>query len=449
MIGPIGPKEQNSFYCVDYREPNTPLLDLVVEGCERCIMLSAPPGSGRTTKLYTLMEQLKSIGYACAYVSFAHLAYNSEAQFWKELSQALSFNGTSVQFDSKPTFIEWLTINNKDYFGSDKVVLIFDDIDELLRSEKMCHQLFGALGIIKSKCGTTNCLSCCIAVCQHQSNEFFRSPFGTYEALMVPNFTQEQVNNLFIEFAADRELKWDPSISSDIYRRTAGHPSMVSFCALQVQAMVERGPEPFNYSKWMKFALMEMPLLLRTECEFFSRIQSTVTQAGSHMAKLLQGPQSCSEFKTYSIQPLKEAGVVIQEQFLYKISSPIVRTVIAEILTSQFYHHPNTAFPLKEDGRFNTSVIIRELLPFFCKKAMVSASSRGGNTMTSLVPSTSCYHIWCFFTLCSWVRERSGTVVGDVHRLRSTGNYLNVMTIKTYCATYRQRRIGSEQLRSV
>lgn len=424
LDGEITPNERNNYYYVDVRASNQLLLDMLAEGGLRFIMVRGPRGSAKSTRLLTLMEQLRGNGYACVYISLGHLSTTCEStRFWREFSQALSFDGNHPVFSSKMEFIQWLSMENKEAFGLKNVVLVVDDFQQLSNwDDTNRNELLGALGILKAQCGVTSCLSHCIAAGHLGTQkvlQIIESPFSQYEAISVPNFTEEEVSQLFSAFAEDRHLNWDDRISLDIYHRTAGFPNLVCFCGKQIQDIIEKNRAPFTYARWMDFVMKELSLLLRIEYAWFTDVIETSLQSEKttrFMIKLLLGSERLVLPEWLStIRLLASIGVVIQDKLECKIVSPIVRNFITEVITSQrMYSSPNEPFPMESSGSFRIVPMIIRLMHRFDQGTVDQVLNPSEDTGYPPIPCASFYHFECFAIISKWAKKCGGTVFSNV-----------------------------------
>ena len=277
MNGQIQPEERATCYYVDVTISNQPLLEILSEYPKKFIMFHAPRGSGKSTRVIALMEQLNKMDYVCLYATIQSIDvdHTNINQFWHEFGRELSITNwaerNAVNLNTTNDVTDWLSIDNKEFFGSDKVILIVDDFDKLYSAPTTLRdEILGVLRALKPQCGTTSCLwgfiavgPCSILKLTQQS----ASPFNISDAFLAQSFTEEQVINLFGEFFKDKFLgNWDQRIAEDIYERTSGHAGLVCFCGKQIQQQIERGEIEFTtYDRWIEFAAKELPLTLQTQ----------------------------------------------------------------------------------------------------------------------------------------------------------------------------------------
>lgn len=96
------------------------------------------------------------------------------------------------------------------------------------------------------------------------------SPFNVRDAIQVRWFTLSEVEQLFNDFAADRELAVDPAIPKDIHDLTAGyiilvsllsvfsscrHAGLVNLCG---RAMDGRWTGNLSYKSWLEYATFQL-----------------------------------------------------------------------------------------------------------------------------------------------------------------------------------------------
>lgn len=153
-------------------------------------------------------------------------------KFWISLSHSFEINGTSdIKFTGIKSASEFARFFMKDNCKK-RVVLFVDEYDVLYEADDDVRASFlGAIRGIKNAKDNYSLWSS-VAVgpfsILHLSSNKSMSPFNVKDPFQNPNFTKEQVQLLYRNFAHDYDFIIDPAIVEDIYTRTNGYVNFIT-----------------------------------------------------------------------------------------------------------------------------------------------------------------------------------------------------------------------------
>ncbi|CAG8648719.1 4353_t:CDS:2, partial [Cetraspora pellucida] len=218
-------EERPIVYFVDPTEQNAPLLESVHRG--EYIALHGPRASGKSTRVLQLQDQLNNKGFVCIYLSLEQISMNSVDKFWQTLGIHLKISvPKQIVFDNINSASDFDMAFKKDRWKN-PVVLLIDEFD----------MLYSATDDVRSSCLSTlrgiKTTKDCYAIksvfaigpfsiLHLNSNKLTTSPFNVNEPFQNPNFTLEQVQFLYKEFADEFKLTIDQEVIEDIYMQTNG-----------------------------------------------------------------------------------------------------------------------------------------------------------------------------------------------------------------------------------
>ena len=253
---------------MDISASNQKLID-TVESARGFYLLHAPRGSGKSTRMQRLKEQLIAKGFACFDVDLQSVDLDANSTidgFWKEFASALSSYNlypSSAPISSAATFRTWLSDPTNFIFKTasvpetPKVVLIIDEFDKLYQASQAVKD--GFLGALRSLRQEPGCLWAVLGVGPYSIltlTSETSTPFTATEAIQISSFTKEEVFQLFTEFAASRLITLPNELIEDIYERTAGHAGLVCYCGKMIEKTIDEGWQNKlnHYEAWLAYA---------------------------------------------------------------------------------------------------------------------------------------------------------------------------------------------------
>ncbi|CAJ0913355.1 16617_t:CDS:2 [Entrophospora sp. SA101] len=223
--GAIEPSIVHSVYFVNPTEESRPLLEKIHEG--QFVALHGARASGKSTRVHQIQKQLNNEGYICIYVSLEQINIKSVDNFWETF-------GTQIHLDASK-YIKFNSIKSANDFNivfqkskcENRVVIFIDEFDMLYNATE--DVLSSCLNTIRGIKGTKkNCAIWSVvaigpfSILYLNSNNLTTSPFNVNESFQNPNFTLEQVQFLYKQFADEFKLTIDHEVIDDMYAQTNG-----------------------------------------------------------------------------------------------------------------------------------------------------------------------------------------------------------------------------------
>ncbi|CAI2200524.1 7512_t:CDS:2, partial [Funneliformis geosporum] len=254
--GAIRKVQRDFVYFVD--PLSVPLLNKIRNG--EFVALHGARASGKSTRVFRVMEQLEEEDYICLYVTLEMIGIESVEKFWS--SFGLNLIRTAPQH-----------IKNHIKSGSDfanlfstsgwkkRVVLFIDEYDTLdTANDDVKSSFLKVIRGIKARkdeyaIWSINAVGP-FSILHLSSKETTTSPFNVREPFQNPNFTLEQVQILFKEFADEERIIIDQEIVKDIYKRTNGHAGLVCLCGKAISLYLMKYLDEsltLDISTWLKF----------------------------------------------------------------------------------------------------------------------------------------------------------------------------------------------------
>ncbi|UZO08238.1 uncharacterized protein OCT59_028496 [Rhizophagus irregularis] len=412
-----------------YAEPegNESLLKMIK--LREYVALYGARASGKSTRVQHIRKPLKDNGFVCIYVSFEHINIKTEESFWRTLGAAIKRDARrNINFKSASVFgsysdlrinssTDFLEIFEKDNWNNN-VVLFIDEFDKL----KM----------------TT-------------------SPFNVNEPYRNPNFTLDQVQFLYNEFANDFNFIIDPEIIEDIYRRTSGHAGLVCLCGRSIQNNLIKDindeDKKLNFSIWSKFALSLLQVEILGYSTFNKMIDSLKKEDAKSAVGLLRSKflgfldyvQIYDEKERNLIQFLVAESALIRNEKTkneFKMSSALVDELIRRRVIPEVYMtSPVDAIPKKDDDSLDILKILQNAVQFFDKDIITNAFGRSFKSSRELyvnglkkkcVPRESVYDTELNRILVNWLVKRAGfEVTGQWHLIEDVEDAYSDIVITT------------------
>nr|CAG8471042.1 2575_t:CDS:2 [Entrophospora candida] len=211
--GVIEPSIVHSVYFVNPTEESRPLLEKIHEG--QFVTLHGARASGN--------------------VSLEQINIKSVDNFWETF-------GTQIHLDASK-YIKLNSIKSANDFNivfqkskwENRVVIFIDEFDMLYNATE--DVLSSCLNTIRGIKGTKKNYAIWsvfaigpFSILYLNSNNLTTSPFNVNEPFQNPNFTLEQVQFLYKQFADEFKLTIDHEVIDDIYMQTNGHAGLVCLC---------------------------------------------------------------------------------------------------------------------------------------------------------------------------------------------------------------------------
>ncbi|CAG8579540.1 8880_t:CDS:2 [Gigaspora rosea] len=331
-------EERSIVYFVDPTEQNAPLLESVHRG--EFVALHGSRTSGKSTRVLQLQDQLNSKDFVCIYASFEHVSMNNVDLFWQTLGMTLQRNAPelfgplkSLQIKSATDFLN--TFHRTQWKSLDTVIL-FDEFGMLYNAT--------------------------------EDNNLTTSPFNVNEPFQNPNFTLEQVQFIYKEFANEYELTIDQEVIEDIYIQTNGHAGLVCLCgrAIYRKLLPEIGVH-LSYASWQRFATF---LLGNAILEYLLNENSVDAMKLLRFDFLANfDPALVTGNKRNLALFLTAEGVLVpgDNDGTFKISSPFVRwMILQQIIPHVFQTSPKVDVPYHPStGTLDIFEVLKQVIRVF------------------------------------------------------------------------------------
>ncbi|CAG8707060.1 8204_t:CDS:2 [Rhizophagus irregularis] len=211
-------------YFVDPLELSEPLLNNIRKG--EFMTLHGVRATGKTTRVFRVMEQFEEEGYLCLFFSFKRSQVpDSKILFWTTFSDYLVRTAPEHIEDQIKSSNDFVNLFSKRW--EKKVILFIDEYDIMYRANNETISSFlRIVRNIKARKEGYAIWSINIvdpSILHLSSKEVTTSPFNVYRPFQNPNFTQEQVQFLFKEYANEERIIINQEVIKDIYMRTNGH----------------------------------------------------------------------------------------------------------------------------------------------------------------------------------------------------------------------------------
>lgn len=305
--------------------------------------------------------------------------HDSGDKFWQEFYEELlrqnSIASTQRSVTSMFEFLCWLEEN----FQPDaKLVLIVDDFDVLNQTSPSLRQQFLSM-LLAARGFRQGYVRGLIAVGTFHLLKLTyssRFPFHFSAKFKCPNFSEQQVVDLFEEFAEAQGLEnWDERIARDIQQRTDGHAGLVCFCGKKIQ---QSNPRIDTYDRWINYASTMLPADVRAEYVPVQQALHTVL-ADSTVVTYLSSALSSAMLRSQFIEqipPLLVGEGLLAELSIggyeyRRISSPLIRALLlSAVSTMNIRDAPAEALPV------HSSVAVYDVLKLCLKHFNANEMSR-------------------------------------------------------------------------
>ncbi|RUS14169.1 hypothetical protein BC937DRAFT_94240, partial [Endogone sp. FLAS-F59071] len=202
------------------------------------------------------------------------------------------------------------------------------------------------------------------------------SPFNAVENFRNVSLTKEQVQELFQEFASDRDITIDPEVVDDIFLLTNGHAGLVNVCGEAIDTeLLPLEDGNLHLDCWQHFSIT---LLRRKTMAYgtFQRMVNSLTEDSPKRREAINFLRSfflgnfdeyvpVSANEKHLAEYLAAQGVLHPDQIdatSFKISSPLIDSLIRQcVIPHLFPSCPNTSSP-KKGGRAGGDLDVLEIL---------------------------------------------------------------------------------------
>ncbi|KAF9172172.1 hypothetical protein BGX20_006216 [Mortierella sp. AD010] len=377
----ILPRERSSVYFVDPAEieKNRELLENIHDG--KFVLMHGARASGKSTRVWRVMEQLQLSGYFCIYITFTGISVTDVNTLWSGIGDAVSgalcdyfgpggslqTNVTVPDIQTTTDFLKicrrqnelWKILAKKRKEQGDSeamgdttqpfIVIFMDEFDAIVHAGDITvrDNFLGILHAIKTSgdmyavksivgVGTFNILKL-------NTDSRLLSPFNVTNAFNNPNFTSEQVKTIFKEFAVEYELEIADEVIEDIFLNTNGHPGLVNLCGRTIQAKFNDRKNPqrnkLSFPKWKIFSGGPLGEQISKYNTFDKMITSLRKESSRKAVDLLRG-YFLGRYEDIALvreMDVELAGFLVSEGVLspvedktktFRVSSPFVDSLV-------------------------------------------------------------------------------------------------------------------------
>ncbi|CAI2183140.1 1517_t:CDS:2, partial [Funneliformis geosporum] len=201
-------KERSMVYFVDPAERNVPLIELI--RCGEFVTLQGPRSSGKSTRVFEIQNQLQNEDFICIYVCFEQINMESVGEFWQTFGAQLYLDVPEYELDN---------INSASDFGiafqkikwNYQIVFLIDEFDRMYRANDdvkfSCLKTLHDIKKTREKYAIWSVVATGpFSILLLNSNDLTMSPFDIDDFFQNPNFTLEQVQSLYKQFADEYKL---------------------------------------------------------------------------------------------------------------------------------------------------------------------------------------------------------------------------------------------------
>ncbi|GBC02456.1 hypothetical protein RclHR1_04630012 [Rhizophagus clarus] len=220
--------------------------------------------SGKSTRVLSVIERLESKGFSCIYVTLEAVNVDSKELFWISFGNSIIRNGhhliknRTIKTDSD--FHDMFSINKWEAKKTN-VVIFVDEYDKLERANDDIKASFlETVRAIKTTkedyvIWSINAIGP-FSILHLNSKKVTTSPFNVRDPYHNPNFTREQVQDLYEKFQKHERINIDQEIINDIHMRTNGHAGLVCLCGKAIETDLLKYLDEnsrLNFSVWLKY----------------------------------------------------------------------------------------------------------------------------------------------------------------------------------------------------
>ncbi|KAG0000632.1 hypothetical protein BGZ79_005647 [Entomortierella chlamydospora] len=424
-------------YYADQTESNKPLIERIRLG--EFVRVYGARASGKSSRIVDAMETLTAEGFTCIYVDLQNFNVNN---LWSSLNQRLKVYGP-VNFNDSGGFEETFSVNGN--MWERPVVIFFDEFDILHREnwKEARDSILGAIRSLKNdppKHVIRSIVSIgTYAILQLNQTGQELSPFNASDNFQNTSLSLDQVRELYLEFAKDREMVIEDNVIGDIFKKTNGHAGLVNICgvALEKYRLAQPSGRYVDMNDWgsVQNSLISSMRLYGT----FQKLVTDLTEKNEkqksaltlYRSRFLGNPSetevSISDVSHHLARYLTALGVLRpgSEEDRFNTASPLMDSLIRQtIIPDAFPDAPKIKPPTRSDHSLDILNVIKSALPLFDKDLIERAHRVSHKTATSpirvdripgrRVPRESVYDSEMTRILMNWLSSQNGyQVIGQ------------------------------------
>uniref|UniRef100_U9T786 Uncharacterized protein n=1 Tax=Rhizophagus irregularis (strain DAOM 181602 / DAOM 197198 / MUCL 43194) TaxID=747089 RepID=U9T786_RHIID len=410
--GSIKPKEVPFVYFIDPLEhqENYKLLNDIRS--HKFLMLMGSRLSGKSTRVYQLMQKLHKAGFICLSTSFLNVTANDDKKiFWKNLGKSLQRNNSNHFRDYKEI------ISSDDFLDvfagskwNKKIVIFIDDFDGLYNAtDEVRDNCLNTFRLIKDS--IYDFAICSIVAIGNFSIQYLRtsnmriSPFSVRESFNNPKFSKQQIEALFNDFTQEKSITIDKKVIDDIYLQTNGHPGMVGLYGhLIAEILIYKIDGNLDFTTWQNYIIKSLYSDIQN-FPIFERLKNTLLEQNEDTRNAMYYLRS---------QVLSNSGILRAENERFVISSPIIHSFILQyIMPNVFKNCPLKNPPLHDNGSIDIFRLLKEAINTLDKNYIRSTAFSNNKvaqvTVESqsnvLVPHENLYQQELSIILTNWLEK--------------------------------------------
>ncbi|PKK57905.1 hypothetical protein RhiirC2_797199 [Rhizophagus irregularis] len=446
--------ERDIFYYVD-PEGNDAILESIWR--HENIALYGARASGKTTRAQQIRKLLENEGFICIYVSLKQVNIETEESFWMTLGSCIEqYACTHIDFKSASVFesVDDMKIISSDYFHlvfmkrnwNSNVVIIIDDFDKMCEANDdvkiSCLANFRCIRNSRYNyaIGSIIAIGTSSRILDLNPITMVTSPFSFSETFQNPNFTFNQVQDLYRKFATDYDFTIDPEVIKDIYKQTSGHAGLVCLFGhfIQNKLLEKIGKDNvLTFSSWFTFSINSLQKDILDHATYRKMIEM-LNKTNAKPAIDLLRTRFLGFFDNVRIfsdegeklEFLVDEGVLIEgKNYLseFKMSSAFVDGLIQrQVIPNVYKSSPESAVPQKDDDDESLDIlnILQTAIQFFDKDIISNAVNfaNNGSQKNMCAPRESVYSTELNRILVNWLIKKSGYEVTGRHLVKSYGD---------------------------
>lgn len=440
------------YYYVDPKgqQETAHCLTAIREG--KFLLLAGSRASGKTTRLLRLRTLLQESGLICLLISFHRIKTEDDVQFWTTFGYALdsaaeAANQKMPKISSLRDFLDAF----RSSLWPTKPVILFDEFGKLysapdnvrnqllegLRDLKTDRQQYGVRSVIAA--GT-------FSILYLNTTDPSVSPFNVADKIQNPNFSMEEVSEVFRQFAQESQIVIEDAVVEDIWEKSSGHPGMVCLCGRSIwddiEDLTDTDGKTVTYPKWQQYSVSSLTRNIVNYNTFMSMITSlskpnaldAVFFLRSYFAGYLDGVEVGAANISFANFLTTEG--VLSKPFLskdiYRMSSPLIDGLIrTRVIPMCFPDGPSIPLPYQNSvNSLQVLDVLIESLKFFDKELIRLAPTRSFKSSNvpvmgypkRHVPRESVYDTELMRILSNWLSHGNGwTVTGQWHLRNEDG----------------------------
>ncbi|CAB4476452.1 unnamed protein product [Rhizophagus irregularis] len=404
--------ERDIFYYVE-PEGNDAILESIWR--HENIALYGARASGKTTRAQQIRKLLENEGFICIYVSLKQVNIETEESFWMTLGSCIEqYACTHIDFKSASVFesVDDMKIISSDYFHlvfmkrnwNSNVVIIIDDFDKMCEANDdvkiSCLANFRCIRNSRYNyaIGSIIAIGTSSRILDLNPITMVTSPFSFSETFQNPNFTFNQVQDLYRKFATDYDFTIDPEVIKDIYKQTSGHAGLVCLFGhfIQNKLLEKIGKDNvLTFSSWFTFSINSLQKDILDHATYRKMIEM-LNKTNAKPAIDLLRTRFLGFFDNVRIfsdegeklEFLVDEGVLIEgKNYLseFKMSSAFVDGLIQrQVIPNVYKSSPESAVPQKDDDDESLDIlnILQTAIQFFDKDIISNAVNFANNLYT-------------------------------------------------------------------